>query len=164
MYFVASNKIRQSTCRGAARSKRPQQHERAAYAQEKSAAQALIDEGCVVISQHTDTIGPAIACEEASQSKPVYHVGYNQSMSEVAPGTTLLASRICWEPYVTVAVDAVIAQFKRGKSDIVFKGDYTGVNPDDSSDTCDLREGYAENADTSFPTFHYILSGVISVE
>jgi hypothetical protein len=30
MYFVASIKIRQSTCRGAARSKRPQQHERAA--------------------------------------------------------------------------------------------------------------------------------------
>ena len=183
------------------------------YAQEKSAAQALIDEGCVVISQHTDTIGPAIACEEASQSKPVYHVGYNQSMSEVAPGTSLVASRICWEPYVTAAVDAVlsrkniekvvsgrihgtdasagfdkgwveivdlnqqlvapgtqeavdavIALFKRGKSDIVFKGDYTGVNPDDSSDTCDLREGYAENADTSFPTFHYILSGVFSVE
>lgn len=183
------------------------------YAQEKSAAQALIDEGCVVLSQHTDTIGPAIACEEASQERPVYHVGNNQSMSEVAPGTSLVASRICWEPYVLAAVDAVmthrsiekvvsgrvhgtdvsagfekgwvemvdlnqqlaapgtqeamdaaIAQFRGGKNDFVFKGDYTGVNPDDPSDTCDLREGYAENANTSFPTFHYLLSDVITIE
>ena len=36
------------------------------YALEKSAAQKLIEDGCVVISQHTDTIGPAIACEEAA--------------------------------------------------------------------------------------------------
>ena len=183
------------------------------YAQEKSAAQALIDEGCVVISQHTDTIGPAVACEETEGERTVYHVGYNQSMSEVAPGTSLIASRICWEPYVTAAVDAVMArksiekvvsgrvhgtdvsagfekgwvemvdinqqvaapgtqeamdaaieQFKRGKVDFVFKGDYIGVNPNDPDDTCDLREGYVENATTSFPTFHYILRDVITVE
>ena len=183
------------------------------YAQEKSAAQALIDEGCVVISQHTDTIGPAVACEETEGERTVYHVGYNQSMSEVAPGTSLVAARICWEPYVTEAVDAVMArksiekvvsgrvhgtdvsagfekgwvelvdlnqqvaapgtqeavdaaieQFKRGKGDFVFKGDYVGVNPDNPDDTYDLREGYVENATTSFPTFRYILQDVISVE
>ena len=183
------------------------------YAQEKSAAQALIDEGCVVISQHTDTIGPAVACEETEGDRTVYHVGYNQSMSEVAPGTSLIASRIYWEPYVTAAVDAVMArksiekvvsgrvhgtdisagfekgwlelvdlnqqvaapgtqeavdaaieQFKRGRGDFVFKGDYVGVNPDDPDDTYDLREGYAENATTSYPTFRYILQDVISVE
>ena len=78
------------------------------YAQEKSAAQKLIDGGCVIISQHTDTIGPAIACEEASEKKAVYFVGYNQSMSEVAPGTSLVTSRICWEPYVLSAVDALM--------------------------------------------------------
>ncbi len=79
------------------------------YAQEKRAAQKLIEEGCVIISQHTDTIGPAIACEEASEEEiPVYFVGYNQSMSEVAPGTSLVTSRICWEPYVLEAVDAVL--------------------------------------------------------
>ena len=78
------------------------------YAHEKSAAQKLINDGCVVISQHTDTIGPAIACEEISQKKEVYFVGYNQSMSEVAPGSSLVTSRICWEPYVLGAVDAVM--------------------------------------------------------
>lgn len=77
------------------------------YAQEKSAAQRLIDDGCVIISQHTDTIGPAIACEEASQSKEVCFVGFNQSMSEVAPAASLVTSRVCWEPYVTAAVEAV---------------------------------------------------------
>ena len=80
------------------------------YTQEKSAAQQLIDDGCVIISQYTDTIGPAIACEEASEeNKNVYFVGFNQSMSEVAPGTSLVTARICWEPYVLSAVDAVMA-------------------------------------------------------
>ena len=183
------------------------------YAHEKSAAKQLIDEGCIVISQHTDTIGPAIACEEASEDREVYYVGYNQSMSEVAPGTSLITSRICWEPYVLSAVEAVmsnkdiesvvsgrihgsdvsagfekgwvamddlnkqvaapgtelamgsaISQFQHGHVDFVFKGNYTGVNPDDPSDTYDLRKGYIENEKTSYPTFHYILSDIITVE
>lgn len=183
------------------------------YAQEKAAAQALIEEGCVVISQHTDTIGPAIACEEATPDKQVYHVGNNQSMTEVAPGTSLVATRICWEPYVTAAVDAVMArkdiesvvagrvhgtdvsagfergwvelvdlnqqlaapdtqqavdsaidQFRRGNGDFVFRGNYVGVNPNNPDDTIDLSGGYVENENTSFPTFHYILKDVITVE
>ena len=182
------------------------------YAQEKEAAQQLIAEGCVIISQHTDTIGPAIACEEASENRSVYFVGYNQSMSEVAPSSSLVTSRICWEKYVLAAVDAVmrgkqiesvvsgrihgtdvsagfekgwvemtdlnrqaaapgtqeamdsaIELFRRGRSDFVFKGDYTGVDPDDPKDTIDLRSGYAENEITSFPTFHYILNDVITI-
>ena len=182
------------------------------YAQEKSAAQKLIKNGCVIISQHTDTIGPAIACEETSQKKEVYFVGYNQSMSEVAPGSSLVTSRICWEPYVLGAVDAVmnsreiekhvdgnvhgtditagfekgwveiidlnlqvcapgtqkamdeaIDKLKKGHVDFVFKGEYTGKNPDDASDTIDLRNGYIENESTSYPTFHYILDDVIEV-
>ena len=184
------------------------------YAQEKSAAQKLIDEGCLIISQHTDTIGPAIACEQASENNmDVFFVGYNQSMSEVAPGTSLVTSRIVWDPYVTAAVDAVMAdkpiesfvtgrihgtdvsagfekgwvemldlnlqvaapgtqlamdraieRFKRGSVDFVFKGNYTGVNPDDPEDTCDLRNGYIENKDTSYPMFHYILKDIITID
>jgi basic membrane protein A len=183
------------------------------YAQEKTAANQLIDEGCVIISQHTDTIGPAIACEEASQDKPVCFVGYNQTMSEVAPGTSLITARICWEPYVLSAVDALMSnkkiesvvtghihgtdvsagfekgwvemidlnqqvaapgtqqamdkaidRFKHGSVDFVFKGDLIGVNPDDPSDTWDLRKPYIENENTSYPLFHYILSDVITIE
>ena len=183
------------------------------YALEKRAAQRLIDEGCVILSQHTDTIGPALACEEASERHPVYHVGNDQSMSEVAPCASLVASRTCWEPYVLSAVEAVLSsrsiekevaghihgtdvsagfdrgwvemmdlnprfaapgtqeamdsaiqQFRRGKVDFVFRGNYIGVNPDDPADTIDLREGYIENEHTSFPTFHYLLDGIVTVE
>lgn len=188
-------------------------HTWSSYAQEKSAALKFIDDGCVIISQHTDTIGPAIACEEMSASTPVYFVGNNQSMSEIAPGTSLVTSRICWEPYVLAAVDAVMSnqriescvsghvhgtdvsagfesgwveaedlnlqiaapgtqdamnrvidQFKRGYVEFVFKGTYTGVDPDDPSDTYDLRNGYIENEKTSYPTFHYILTNAITIE
>ena len=34
-------------------------------------------------------------------------MGFNQSMSEVAPAASLVTSRVCWEPYVTTAVEAV---------------------------------------------------------
>lgn len=183
------------------------------YALEKSAAEQLLDEGCVVLSQHTDTIGPAIACEETSESRPVYFVGNNQSMSEVAPGTSLVTSRICWEPYVLSAVEAVmmnkdiesivsgnihghdvsagfengwvemedlnlqvaadgtqqamdaaIDRFDKGDVSFVYKGDYTGADPADPSDTCDLREGYIENEYTSYPLFHYILNDIITID
>ena len=77
------------------------------YATEKKAAKDLIGEGCVIISQHSDTIGPAVACEEASASHKVYHVGYNQSMLDVAPSTSLISCRINWIPYIMGAVEAV---------------------------------------------------------
>lgn len=77
------------------------------YVHEKNAAQKMVDDGCVVITQHTDTIGPAIVCEEAASNGGVYFVGFNQSMSDVAPLSSLVTSRICWEPYVLAAADAV---------------------------------------------------------
>ncbi|MBR0408644.1 MAG: BMP family ABC transporter substrate-binding protein [Clostridia bacterium] len=75
---------------------------------EKSCAKELIDEGCVIISQHTDTIGPAMACEEARARKKVFHVGYNQSMIDQAPYTSLISTRINWTPYITGAVGALL--------------------------------------------------------
>ncbi len=187
-------------------------HTWSSYAHEKSAAQQLINDGCVIISQHTDTIGPAIACEETPQKKAVYFVGYNQSMSEVAPMTSLVTSRICWEPYVLGAVEAVmnnkkiekvvqgnvngndiaagyefgwvetidlnlqacapgtqkamdvaIDKFKRGHNDFVFWGDYTGTDIKNPSDKISLKNGYIENQNTSYPTFHYILDDVITI-
>ena len=80
------------------------------YLAEKKCAQQLIDEGCVIIVQHSDTSGPAVACEEAfvKDKKIVYHVGYNQTMSDVAPTTSLISCRINWTPYLERAVSAVI--------------------------------------------------------
>ncbi|MBR5422251.1 MAG: BMP family ABC transporter substrate-binding protein [Lachnospiraceae bacterium] len=78
------------------------------YNLEKDAAEKLIEEGCVIISQHSDTVGPAVACEDARLSHPVYHVGYNQDMISVAPTTSLTGCRINWSPYVSSAVEAML--------------------------------------------------------
>ena len=69
-------------------------------------ARELIDEGCMVLSHHTDTIGPAIACEEAD--RPVFFVGYNRSMMDVAPDSTLISLRVNYTPYVIGSVEAVM--------------------------------------------------------
>ena len=78
------------------------------YRTEKKYAKDLIDEGCVIISQHSDTAGPATACEETAAGTPVYLVSYNQSMEDVAPTTYLTGCKINWEPYMMGAVDAVL--------------------------------------------------------
>ena len=81
---------------------------------EKKCAEKLISDGCVIISQHSDTSGPAIACEEANarKGKNVFHVGYNQSMTDVAPTTSLCSCRINWSPYMIGAVRAMLKNKK----------------------------------------------------
>lgn len=77
------------------------------FSLEKAYTKKLIDKGCVIISQHTDTIGPAVACEESFERK-VFHVGYNQSMIDIAPRTSIVSTRINWNPYIVGAVSAVL--------------------------------------------------------
>ena len=182
------------------------------YMLEKKYAEQLIKEGCVIISQHSDTAGPAVACEQTDSSQIVYLVAYNQSMADVAPTTYLTGCKINWEPYVLAAVYAVLSDkkieecvigdvygqdagagfdegwvemlelnrviatigtqkkidetieaFRHGRIN-VFQGDYIGVNPYDESDTYDLSQGYQENANSSAPTFNYVLKDVITIE
>ena len=182
------------------------------YSKEKASAKALIDEGCVVIAQHTSTFGPAVACEEAAGKQRVIHIGYNQSMIDMAPTTSLISTRTNWTPYILAAVSAVmrgvpiesvvdgdahgndvsagfeknwvemqelntyiaaegtqerisraIEAFRKGKLE-VFRGNYLGVDPENPDNTYDLNLGYAENRDSSSPTFRYILKDVIEVE
>lgn len=78
------------------------------YMLEKKCARQLIDEGCVILSQHSDTTGPAVACEETTGSKEIYLASYNQSMADVAPTTYLTGCKINWEPYMIAAVGAVL--------------------------------------------------------
>ena len=179
------------------------------YKEEKDTAWELIREGCVLLSQHSDTIGPAVACEEASSEYPVVFVGCNKSLLDNAPSTALLSIRINWVPYVISAVTAVknnqkiekavkgavngndvSAGFEDDALEILdlnmnlapkntqkiidstiemikkdpaaaFRGAYTGVNPEDPSDTIDLHDGYIENAVSSAPSFYYLLKDVI---
>ncbi|MEG0268764.1 MAG: BMP family ABC transporter substrate-binding protein [Clostridia bacterium] len=71
---------------------------------EKAAAEALIADKCVLISQHADTTGASTACEAAG----VPIVGYNISMIPTAPTQALTSPTNNWAPYVTFAVKSVI--------------------------------------------------------
>ncbi len=73
---------------------------------EKQAAQALIDGGCVLISQHADSMGAPTACEAAG----VPNVSYNGSTEAACPNTWLISSRINWAPYF----EYMITQVKNG--------------------------------------------------
>ena len=78
------------------------------FAKEKEAAQKLIDEGCVVLSHHTNTMAPAIVCEDAfSRGNRVFFIGYHQSMMDVAPSSALVSLRTNWTPYIEQAVEAM---------------------------------------------------------
>lgn len=70
---------------------------------EKEGAQKLIADGCVLISQHADSYGAPTACEEAG----VPNVSYNGSTEAQCPDTFIVSSRINWEPYFTLCINAV---------------------------------------------------------
>ncbi len=74
------------------------------FSLEKECAEALIADGCVVISQHADTTGAPTAAEAAG----VYCVGYNIDMTSVAPTTALVSSCINWASYYTYAIQCVL--------------------------------------------------------
>lgn len=79
------------------------------YDIEKTMATAMIEDGCVIISQHSDTEGPAQACEDAkAKGTEVYCVSYNQDMTDVAPNACLISSRQDYAPYEIDAVQAVM--------------------------------------------------------
>lgn len=78
------------------------------YSIEKQVATELIAQDCVLISQHSDTIGPATACESTGGSIPVYHVGYNQSMTDVAPTRSLVSCSAEYSYYFEQSVYALL--------------------------------------------------------
>ena len=71
---------------------------------EKEGATKLINEGCVLISQHADSMGAPSACENAG----VPNVSYNGSTIENCPNTFLVSSRINWVPYYEYAIQAAM--------------------------------------------------------
>ena len=76
----------------------------ASFDLEKECADALISDGCVLISQHADTTGAPTACEAAG----VPCVGYNISMIATAPDQALTSASNNWGIYMTYAVQSVL--------------------------------------------------------
>lgn len=68
---------------------------------EREAALNLINNGCVLISQHADSEGAPKACEE----KGVPNVAYNISTISMGPNTALISSKIDWAPYFKLIIE-----------------------------------------------------------
>lgn len=68
---------------------------------EKEGANKLMGGGCVLISQHADSMGAPTACENAG----VPNVSYNGSTLDACPNTFIVSSRINWAPYYEYAVN-----------------------------------------------------------
>ena len=70
---------------------------------EKEVANHLINDGCVLISQHADSMGAPSACELAN----IPNVSYNGSTIEACPNTFIISSRIDWTPYFLYIINCV---------------------------------------------------------
>lgn len=80
---------------------------------EKTTAEALIEAGCKLISQHADSMGAPTACENAN----IPNVAYNGTTGK---NTFVIASRIDWVPYFEYMLDCVM----RGRD---IEDDWTGT-------------------------------------
>ena len=100
---------------------------------EKEAANTLISKGCVLISQHADSMGAPTACETAG----VPDVSYNGSTESACPNTFIVSSKINWVPYFTYIIDCVT----KGED---IATDYTGDFSTGSVELTDLGSAAAE--------------------
>ena len=83
---------------------------------EKDAATALINNKCVLISQHADSMGAPTVCEE----KKVPNVSYNGSTVASCPNTFIVSSKIDWTPYFKY----IINTYNKGEA---IAADWTGT-------------------------------------
>lgn len=99
---------------------------------ETEGATKLIEGGCVLISQHADSMGAPSTCEAAG----VPNVSYNGSTLDAAPNTYIISSRINWEPYFAYIIDCV-----RNGEEIDI--DWTGTIATGSVELTELNEDVA---------------------
>lgn len=71
---------------------------------EREAALTLIQNGCVLISQHADSEGAPKACEE----KGVPNVAYNVNTTSMGPNTAIISSKINWAPYFELIINKTL--------------------------------------------------------
>ena len=83
---------------------------------EKEAANHLIESGCVLMSQHADSMGAPSACEAAN----IPDISYNGSTVSACPNTFIVSSRIDWTPYFLYIIDCV-------KNNTPIDTDWTGT-------------------------------------
>ena len=99
---------------------------------EQEAAIKLINDNCVVISEHADSMG----APTEFQKNGIPFVFYNGSAAEACPDTYIVASRINWEPYFEFIINAVA----NGEE---IPADYTGTLANGSVVLAELNEAAA---------------------
>ncbi len=99
---------------------------------ENEAANKLISDKCVLISQHADSMGAPSACQEAG----VPNVSYNGSTIDACPDTFIVSSKINWAPYFEYMIDCVA----KGEA---IKADWTGTLATDSVQLTEVNENVA---------------------
>ncbi|MBO4360056.1 MAG: BMP family ABC transporter substrate-binding protein, partial [Eubacteriaceae bacterium] len=99
---------------------------------ERDVANALMDRGCVLISQHADSMGAPSACE----ARNVPNISYNVSTKETCPNTYIIASKINWTPYMVYMIKSVM----EGKE---YDTDWCGTIATGSVELCELNEAAA---------------------
>ncbi|MBR1628052.1 MAG: BMP family ABC transporter substrate-binding protein, partial [Lachnospiraceae bacterium] len=99
---------------------------------EKEGAQALIEGGCKLISQHADSMGAPTACENAG----VPDVSYNGSTIDACPNSFIVSSRINWAPYFSYVMDCI-------QSGDTIDTDWTGTIETDSVQLTDFNDAVA---------------------
>ena len=96
---------------------------------EKEAAQALIDGGADLISQHADSMGAPTACENAG----IPDVSYNGSTVAACPNTFIVSSRINWTPYFKYIIESV-------QNGTAIDADWTGTIATGSVELTEVNE------------------------
>jgi len=102
------------------------------YKEEKEAAQTLINNGCVLISGHADSLGAPEACEAAG----VPNISYNGSTIAAGPNTYIVSSKINWQPYF----EYIITCQQKGE---IIATDYTGTLSDGAVQVLEINEKVA---------------------
>lgn len=76
---------------------------------EAEAANAMLADGCAIISQHADSTGaPSAVQAELEKGKVCYSVGYNVDMLSVAPEAALTSATNVWSAYYKEAIGAAM--------------------------------------------------------
>lgn len=99
---------------------------------EREGAIKLIADGCVLISEHADSMGAPTECE----TNGIPFVFYNGSAADACPNTYIVASRIDWEPYFEYIINCVL----NGES---IATDWTGDSASGSVKMAEINENVA---------------------
>lgn len=117
---------------------------------EKTAAEALISNGAMLVSGHADSMGVPSACKE----KGIPNVFYNGTTNL---DTFVIASKINWQPYFEIVIKGAL-----GKDEI--PRDYTGTIATGSVEITTLGKAAAEGTQAILDDVKAkLMSGTISV-